>query len=113
MDKIKTSKDIDRRRLFVGTAALTAAAAQLGMIGAVVARPSKTKMPSVRPGSHTSCCFLARPARKWGGGLQLRCNPRSSIEACYTSSIGATISPALISRSFSASAAFVWSSCEL
>src|SRR5258708_29501918 len=55
MDKIKTSKDIDhRRRHFVGTAALTAAAAQLGMIGAVDAQPGKAKVPSVKPGSHTS-----------------------------------------------------------
>ena len=55
MDKIKTSKDIDhRRRHFVGTAALTVAAAQLGMIGAVDAQPAKAKLPTVKPGSHTS-----------------------------------------------------------
>jgi pimeloyl-ACP methyl ester carboxylesterase len=55
MDKIKTSKDIDHhRRHFVGTAALTVAAAQLGMIGAVDAQPSKAKLPLVKPGSHTS-----------------------------------------------------------
>ena len=55
MDKIKTSKDIDyRRRRFVGTAALTVAAAQLGMIGVVDAQPGKVKLPSVKPGSHTS-----------------------------------------------------------
>ena len=55
MDKIKTSKDIDRRRRhFVGTAALTVAAAQLGMIRAVDAQPGKTKLPSFEPGSHTS-----------------------------------------------------------
>ena len=46
MDKIKTSKDIDyRRRRFVGTAALTVAAAQLGMIGVVDAQPGKVKLP--------------------------------------------------------------------
>jgi hypothetical protein len=50
MDKIKTFKDIDRhRRLFVGTAALTVAAAQLGMIDAVDAQPGKAKLPSVKP----------------------------------------------------------------
>jgi pimeloyl-ACP methyl ester carboxylesterase len=55
MDKIKTSQDIDyRRRRFVGTAALTVAAAQLGMIGAVDAQPATAKLPSVKPGSHTS-----------------------------------------------------------
>jgi nitrous oxide reductase len=55
MDKIKTSQDIDhRRRHFVGTAALTVAAAQLGMIGAVDAQPAKAKLPTVKPGSHTS-----------------------------------------------------------
>jgi pimeloyl-ACP methyl ester carboxylesterase len=55
MDKIKMSKDINhRRRHFVGTAALTVAAAQLGMIGAVDAQPGKAKLPSVKPGSHTS-----------------------------------------------------------
>jgi hypothetical protein len=55
MDKIKASHDIDhRRRHFVGTAALTVAAAQLGMIGAVDAQPAKVKLPTVKPGSHTS-----------------------------------------------------------
>jgi hypothetical protein len=55
MNEIKTSKEIDRRRrLFVGTAALTVAAAQLGTIGAAVAQRGKTKLPSVKPGSHTS-----------------------------------------------------------
>jgi pimeloyl-ACP methyl ester carboxylesterase len=55
MDKIKTSKDFDhRRRHFVGTAVLAVAATQLGMIGAVDAQPGKTKLPSVKPGPHTS-----------------------------------------------------------
>ncbi|MDA9499910.1 alpha/beta fold hydrolase [Bradyrhizobium sp. CCBAU 11357] len=55
MDTNKTSQDIDhRRRHFVGTAALTVAAAQLGMIGAVDAQPATAKLPSVKPGSHTS-----------------------------------------------------------
>jgi pimeloyl-ACP methyl ester carboxylesterase len=55
MDKIKTSQDIDhRRRHFVGTAALTVAAAQLGMIGRVDAQPATAKLPSVKPGAHTS-----------------------------------------------------------
>jgi pimeloyl-ACP methyl ester carboxylesterase len=47
--------DIDhRRRYFVSSAALTVAAAQLGMIGAAAAQPGKTTLPSVEPGSHTS-----------------------------------------------------------
>jgi pimeloyl-ACP methyl ester carboxylesterase len=55
MDKLKTSKDIDhRRRHFVGTAALTVAAAQLDIIGAVDAHPGKANLPSVKPRSHTS-----------------------------------------------------------
>ena len=55
MDKIKTLQDVDhRRRHLVGTAALTLAAAQLGMIGAVDAQPAKAKLPTVKPGSHTS-----------------------------------------------------------
>jgi nitrous oxide reductase len=48
MDEIKTSQEIDhRRRHFVGTAALTVAAAQLGMVGAASAQPGKAKLPSV------------------------------------------------------------------
>src|SRR5262245_14740748 len=59
MDKIKTSNDIDhRRRHFVGTTALAVAAAHLGMIGAVDAQPGKTKLPSVKPGPHTSFGLL-------------------------------------------------------
>ena len=55
MDKIKTLQDVDhRRRHLVGTAALTLAAAQLGMIGAVDAQPGRAKLPSVKPKSHTS-----------------------------------------------------------
>src|SRR5258708_35127017 len=55
MEKTKPPKDLAHRRPpLVGPAALTAAAAQLGMIGAVDAQPGKAKMPSVKPGSHTS-----------------------------------------------------------
>jgi nitrous oxide reductase len=45
MDTTKTSDDIDlHRRRFFGTAALTIAAAQLGMIGSADAQPaSKTR----------------------------------------------------------------------
>lgn len=43
--------DNDRRRL-IGTAAVTVAAAQLGVIGPATAQPSK--VPIIRPGTHTS-----------------------------------------------------------
>jgi pimeloyl-ACP methyl ester carboxylesterase len=45
------------RRLFLGTAAMTIAAAQLGMIGSANAQSSKTKpavLPTIRPGTNTS-----------------------------------------------------------
>ena len=46
----------DRRR-FLGTAAMTMAAARLGLIGAADAQPSETKPadpPTIKPGTHTS-----------------------------------------------------------
>ena len=44
MDTIKTSEEINRdRRRFFGTAAMTIAAAQLGMIGSAAAQPGRTK----------------------------------------------------------------------
>jgi pimeloyl-ACP methyl ester carboxylesterase len=55
MDTISISKDVDHhRRRFCGTAALTIAAAQLGMIGSADAQPGKTKLPAIKPGTHTS-----------------------------------------------------------
>jgi pimeloyl-ACP methyl ester carboxylesterase len=55
MDKIKTPEEIDHhRRRFFGTAAMTIAAAQLGMIGSAGAQPSKTKLPAIKPGTNTS-----------------------------------------------------------
>jgi hypothetical protein len=52
MDMIKTSEEIDHhRRRFFGTAALTIAAAQLGMIGSVNAQPSRTKLPAIKSGT--------------------------------------------------------------
>jgi pimeloyl-ACP methyl ester carboxylesterase len=58
MDKIKTSEDVDhqRRRLF-GAAAMTFAAAQLGMVGSANAqtiKASQKELPAVKPGTHTS-----------------------------------------------------------
>src|SRR5579862_857297 len=58
MDKIKTSEDVDhqRRRLF-GAAAMTLAAAQLGMVGSASAqgvKPSAKALPEIKPGTHTA-----------------------------------------------------------
>ncbi len=48
----KMSDEINRdRRRFFGTAALTIAAAQFGMIGSADAQ---TKLPAIKPGTHTS-----------------------------------------------------------
>jgi pimeloyl-ACP methyl ester carboxylesterase len=57
-----SSIDIDekfnqQRRRFLGTAALSIAAAQFGMIGAAAAQSSKAKLarvPAIKPGAHTS-----------------------------------------------------------
>jgi pimeloyl-ACP methyl ester carboxylesterase len=58
VDKIKTSEQINhRRRRFFGTAALTVAAAQLGLTGFAGAQPRRAKsagVPSIKPGSNTS-----------------------------------------------------------
>jgi pimeloyl-ACP methyl ester carboxylesterase len=55
MDMIKRFEEIDHhRRRFFRTAALTIAAAQLGMIGSVNAQPSRTKLPAIKPGTNTS-----------------------------------------------------------
>jgi pimeloyl-ACP methyl ester carboxylesterase len=58
MSTIKTTEEIDhQRRRFFGTAAMTIAAAQIGLIGAASAQPGGAKsasVPAVRPGSHTS-----------------------------------------------------------
>jgi pimeloyl-ACP methyl ester carboxylesterase len=53
-----TSEEIDRhRRRFLGTAAMTIAAAQLGMIGSANAQASqarRTQLPAIMPGTNTS-----------------------------------------------------------
>src|SRR4051812_26949050 len=55
MDMIKISQEINlHRRNFVGAAAITAAAAQFGLIGKADAQPAKTKLPAINPGAHTS-----------------------------------------------------------
>ena len=58
MDTIKIAEDINRhRRRFLGAAAVTVAAAQLGMIGSAAAQAGKTgahALPAIKPGTNTS-----------------------------------------------------------
>src|ERR1043166_2608274 len=55
MSEIKASEVIDRRRRrFMGTAAMSIAAAQLGMTAFAQAQAGKTKLPAVKPGTNTS-----------------------------------------------------------
>jgi len=58
MDRIRTSDQIDHhRRRFLGTAAMTIAAAQLGTIGCAAAQSGKAKsaaVPAIQPGRYTS-----------------------------------------------------------
>jgi pimeloyl-ACP methyl ester carboxylesterase len=59
MGDVKTSDRIDHsRRRFLGGAAVTVAAAQLGMTGFAQAQAAKTKLPATRPGTHTSFASL-------------------------------------------------------
>jgi len=64
MGRIRTSDEIDHhRRRFFGTAAMTIAAAQLGMIGSAAAQTGKAKsagVPAIKPGTHTSFGPLKR-----------------------------------------------------
>jgi pimeloyl-ACP methyl ester carboxylesterase len=60
MANIKMSEEINRRG-FLGTAAMTIAAAQLSMVGYADAQSSKTKLthlPRIKPGTHTSFASL-------------------------------------------------------
>jgi pimeloyl-ACP methyl ester carboxylesterase len=58
MDTTKMSEHIDRRRRrFFGTAAMTMAAAQLGMIGVATAQSGRIRpadLPKIKPGTNTS-----------------------------------------------------------
>jgi pimeloyl-ACP methyl ester carboxylesterase len=55
MSQIKRPDTVDRqRRRFLGTAALTIAAVQLGMTGFAQAQAAKGKLTAVKPGTHTS-----------------------------------------------------------
>jgi len=62
MVKIKTSDVIDHhRRRFFGTAAMTVAAAHLGMLGSAAPQSGKAKavqLPAMKPGTHTSFAAL-------------------------------------------------------
>ena len=55
MDTTKITEAINQpRRYFVGAAAVTAAAAQLGIVGSAAAQTTARQLPSVTPGTHTS-----------------------------------------------------------
>jgi pimeloyl-ACP methyl ester carboxylesterase len=62
MHRIKMSEGFNHhRRRFLGTAAMTIAAAQLGMTGFAQAQPNTTKpadLPPIRPGTNTSLASL-------------------------------------------------------
>ena len=62
LDKIKIADEIDhRRRRFLGAAAMTIAAAQLGMTGSADAQTSgtnPTQLPTITPGTNTSFASL-------------------------------------------------------
>ena len=62
MDTTKKSKEINRhRRSFLGTAAVTVAAAQFLLNGSAEAQPSKTKLAgarAIKPGTNTSFASL-------------------------------------------------------
>jgi pimeloyl-ACP methyl ester carboxylesterase len=64
MHKINGSQDIDhRRRRFFGTAAVTIAAAQLGLIGSVATQSPKAnpaRVPAIKPGTNTSFALLKK-----------------------------------------------------
>src|SRR3954447_23325899 len=55
MDTLRTTENIDQdRRRFFGAAAMTAAAAQFGMLAFANAQPAKAKLSAIKPGTHTS-----------------------------------------------------------
>jgi pimeloyl-ACP methyl ester carboxylesterase len=55
MNTTKTSQDVDlHRRRFFGTAALTIAAAQFGMISSATAETKSAQLGTVKPGTNTS-----------------------------------------------------------
>ncbi len=55
MDSTKIAQDIDHhRRRFLGTAAMTAAAAQLGVLASADAQTTRTTLPTVKPGTNVS-----------------------------------------------------------
>jgi pimeloyl-ACP methyl ester carboxylesterase len=55
MDTIRATEEIDHdRRRFFGAAAMTAAAAQFGLLTSAAAQPTKTKLPAIKPGTNVS-----------------------------------------------------------
>jgi hypothetical protein len=81
----KMSEEIDRdRRRFVATAALTIAAAQLGMIGSAVAQTGTSKLarvPPIKPGRNKCRRLLSKAMRmapSIRSPLRMRANSRAS-----------------------------------
>jgi pimeloyl-ACP methyl ester carboxylesterase len=59
MDRVKSFAEIDHhRRRFFGTAVITIAAAQLGMIGSSNAQTRSAQLPAIKPGTNTSFASL-------------------------------------------------------
>jgi pimeloyl-ACP methyl ester carboxylesterase len=59
MATIKIPETVNRqRRQFFGAAAMTIAAAQLGIIGSAAAQPRMTTLPAIKPGTNTSFASL-------------------------------------------------------
>jgi pimeloyl-ACP methyl ester carboxylesterase len=55
VNTIRMTEEIDHhRRHFFGVAAMTAAAAQLGMLASADAQHAKTKLPAIKPGTNVS-----------------------------------------------------------
>jgi len=55
VDTFKSTETINQdRRRFFGAAAMTAAAAQLGMLASADAQPSQTTLPAIKPGTNVS-----------------------------------------------------------
>ena len=66
MNTLTIAQAIDHnRRRFLGAAAMTAAAAQLGMLSSAGAQPAKTKLPTIQPGTNVSL----GPLRQINAGL--------------------------------------------
>ena len=70
MDTIEKSEEINQhRRSFLGTAAVTVAAAQLLLNGSAEAQPSKTKLAGMRAVKHYGVLLQRLDDQDQAGGL--------------------------------------------